>query len=937
MSAPRVHPRRRPIYNNAPISRLPSSSSPLSSYSDLSDPACRHSALRSMQLRKGATFHSPTTPPSPGSDPILNIHSLLRRSPTCPRSLEDVIAAGEKRMAVFIDKFERNLSGLGDYSPSSPSPSTASSSSSSTSSRNRHRILDDDDLPVPRAILDAHVIHADTMDTDSTDSKHCKPLRIDDSPAMNSRQHASDSGLGTSVSGTSNSTSIHSREKGRLYLFIPFNNIHNAGANRNLLTSALDKMNHSPKDRQSLQEPKVASTQSAITRSISSNTLEIPTFGVAARKNIDRFILNPILLEKRLTPFHPLARGVPERIENKEITCLRDLEKTLLFLAPVSQLLDIDVSDCAHTLRNHIKKFTTSKASYIAFCEFTIQCLHTTVGYLNERDQRRPSDRPYTNGYFLDLVEQIRQYASMINAARERKGPRPRSRNSENNKDYSSYVQEPLGNNSPSALGSHVFSDEELTLEGGLAATGRPAELVRRKKNQAISLRTREPYEEMASPVIPMMKRSLSTETCDDSVTRSMARRKKNAPPLDINQKCKDCDKVFKRPCDLTKHEKTHSRPWKCDERSCKYFEIGWPTEKERDRHVNDKHSKSPQLYRCQFPPCTYQSKRDSNRKQHMEKAHGWVYVRSKNNGKASSRVSSSHTPHTPQTPIMKTPNSGTVDIPTPLSHPALSPYLANVSPYEQSLQYNAPGSGTYPLDDLTDPQNQDFQLFPDAMDDFNAFVSPMDFSAFEAHLAATDPNQYIPNLDIPMLSSSSSTSTAPASALLGSGLLDETPFDPRTTTPNFDVDFDNMDSEYITMNMQLLTPAQSVEVHGLSPFSRNTSVSGLSPTSVSEQKISSNLSPTGQGNLMLYSPNSQQNIDEGFHDAYGNHSNNHMGKPNGDFTLFESPGDTTTSAQNFPILNTFPHDQYSADDAWGVQIDPMDMHREADEYVMDY
>ncbi|EEH39253.2 zinc finger transcription factor ace1 [Paracoccidioides lutzii Pb01] len=890
MSAPRVHPRRRPIYNSAPIPRLPTSSSPLSSSSDLSDPACRHSALHSMQLRKGATFHSPTTPPSPGTDPILNIHSLLRRSPTCPRSLEDVIAAGEKRMAVFIDKFERNLSGLGTCSPSTAS---SSSSSSSSSPRNRHSILDDDDLPVPRAILDAHVIHADTMDTDSTDSNHCKPLRIDDSPAMNSSQHASDSGLGTSVSGTSNSASIHSREK------------------------AIDKMNHSPKDRKSLQEPKMASTQSAITRSISSNTLEIPTFGVAARKNIDRFILNPILLEKRLTPFHPLARGVPERIENKEITCLRDLEKTLLFLAPVSQLLYIDVSDCTHTLRNHIKKFTTSKASYIAFCEFTIQCLHTTVGYLNERDQRRPSDRPYTNGYFLDLVEQIRQYASMISAARERQGPRPRSRDGENNKDYS--------------------SDEELTLEGGLAATGRPAELVRRKKNQAISLRTREPYEERASPVIPMMKRSLSTESCDDSVTRSMARRKKNAPPLDINQKCKDCDKVFKRPCDLTKHEKTHSRPWKCDERSCKYFEIGWPTEKERDRHVNDKHSKSPQLYRCQFPPCTYQSKRDSNRKQHMEKAHGWVYVRSKNNGKASSRVSSSHTPHTPQTPIMKTPNSGTVDIPTPLSHPALSPYLANVSPYEQSLQYNAPGSGTYPLDDLMDPQNQDFQLFPDAMDDFNAFVSPMDFSAFEAHLAATDPNQYIPNLDIPMSSSASSTSTAPASALLGSGLIDENPFDPRTTTPNFDVDFDNMDSEYITMNMQLLTPAQSVEVHGLSSFSRNTSVSGLSPGSVSEQKVSSNLSPTGQGNLMLYSPNSQQNIDEGFHDAYGNHSNNHMGKPNGDFTLFESPADTTTSAQNFPTLNNFSDDHYSADDAWGVQIDPMDMHREADEYMMDY
>ena len=34
--------------------------------------------------------------------------------------------------------------------------------------------------------------------------------------------------------------------------------------------------------------------------------------------------------------------------------------------------------------------------------------------------QRRPTDAPYTNGYFLDLTEQMRQYAAMITASRER-------------------------------------------------------------------------------------------------------------------------------------------------------------------------------------------------------------------------------------------------------------------------------------------------------------------------------------------------------------------------------------------------------------------------------------------------------------------------------------------------------------------------------------
>lgn len=61
-----------------------------------------------------------------------------------------------------------------------------------------------------------------------------------------------------------------------------------------------------------------------------------------------------------------------------------------------------------------------SKASFIQFCETSIQCLHTTVDHLSEPDQRRPADRPYTNGYFLDLTEQVRQYAEMITASRER-------------------------------------------------------------------------------------------------------------------------------------------------------------------------------------------------------------------------------------------------------------------------------------------------------------------------------------------------------------------------------------------------------------------------------------------------------------------------------------------------------------------------------------
>lgn len=150
----------------------------------------------------------------------------------------------------------------------------------------------------------------------------------------------------------------------------------------------------------------------------------------------------------------------------------------------------------------------------------------------------------------------------------------------------------------------------------------------------------------------------------DDDVLRSMARRKKNAKP-EIHE-CSLCDKEFKRPCDLTKHVKTHERPWKCSEAKCKYFEYGWPTEKERDRHVNDKHSSMPSLYHCLYKPCPYTSKRESNCKQHMEKAHGWNYIRSKNNGKGKAidvmRLPKGSVPPSPSsvalTPIAPSPST---------------------------------------------------------------------------------------------------------------------------------------------------------------------------------------------------------------------------------------------------------------------------------------
>ena len=96
-----------------------------------------------------------------------------------------------------------------------------------------------------------------------------------------------------------------------------------------------------------------------------------------------------------------------------------------------------------------------------------------------------------------------------------------------------------------------IISHEELGLRGGLSQTGRPVELIRIKDGQSVSLRTGKVVDR-DSPSIHGNKRSASEET-DEDVLRSMARRRKNAlPTMKEAQRCSECDKEFKRPCDLT-------------------------------------------------------------------------------------------------------------------------------------------------------------------------------------------------------------------------------------------------------------------------------------------------------------------------------------------------------------------------------------------------
>lgn len=669
-----------------------------------------------MQLRKSSTFASPKSSSHDGCDLTDLLTHLPRRSPTSSEELESLIDDSNKHIVTALRDFEKNFS-----------RSTRRRKSSCVGDS----ILNDRDvLPIPSFMLRNTTF--DQMDIDS------KPV----TEQHNTHEHASDSGLGSSVSGSENNSRSSSVES----------------------TSTA-----------------ATSTHSAITQSFSALGAHEakPVLGEYACRAIQEGIVKPILAEESLKDFHPLIKDVPRRIGEKNISNLRDLEKTLIFLAP---------------------EYSATPTSYLRFCERSIQLLHATVDSLSEADQRLPTDRPYTTNYFLDLFEQIRRYAAIMAATRQKE-----TKGEElDEMDYS--------------------PDEKITLRGGLSHNGRPAEFVREKDGQIIPLS--EGVDDVETGF--SSKRSLCDEDSDDEgIKRSMARRRKSEKPGDVMHACRDCKKEFKRPCDLTKHEKTHSRPWKCSEEKCKYYDLGWPTEKERDRHMNDKHSAAPPQYKCLYPPCTYASKRESNCKQHMEKAHGWEYVRSKSNGrKKAPTVGSERSPPTPLTPFPGTPASALATPLTPFINSPAMPLGANFD----AFGFNTPALSM-------NGYQEDFRR-----DSVTTDGSVMTYSSGHS---PTEPN-YI-----------------------------EDALTPEDTTMNHNLFNCALNANMNVMYQQPTPALSSYDNFAPIDFTRpylNTAVASGIP----------HLSPGAQPDITLFSPQ-QMPVDEGFSDGLAN-----FNRPTMDFELYD-------------------------------------------------
>ena len=483
MAFPSSHPRRRFLPTPHVDTQYPTL------------PAEAHDASSpTFSIRKSATFHSPPSPASSESDPILSIPSLPRRSPTSKHDLEDILVAGDSHIAKVIGAVDRSFSGLTLFSAE---PHTT--------------LADADSDPVPRFMINT--------------SKHpAAPRDLSHLPALPQdrrahKHHTSDSGIGSSESSVA---SAFDRKPGMSHDVPPSSStdippVRAAGAfSEGRVRTGINGA--------AMLNDTAAKLQTALSE--------------YACRQIQKHIILPIIREEKLKDFHPLVHGIPRRVNRKEITCLRDLEKVLLWLAPVSD-------DChpGETRRSGLildaKKWSVSKASFLLFCETSIQCIHTTVNYLNEREQARPTDRPYTNGYFLDLVEQVRQYASIVAASRAR-----------DQQSGESSEPTPYGVDSSFKVSTDPNSEKKLQLVGGLGQTGRPAEFAVNEGNRLVSLRT---GEEVAVDDSKTGTKRAMEWASDEDVARSMARRRKSAGlAAREEQRCRECGKVFKRPCDLT-------------------------------------------------------------------------------------------------------------------------------------------------------------------------------------------------------------------------------------------------------------------------------------------------------------------------------------------------------------------------------------------------
>ena len=248
-----------------------------------------------------------------------------------------------------------------------------------------------------------------------------------------------------------------------------------------------------------------------------------------------------------------------------------------------------------------------------------------------------------------------------------------------------------------------------------------------------------------------------------------------------------------------------------------------------------------------------------------MEKAHGWTYVRSKNNGKNVKRPSNAGAPPTPQD---STPGSIIFSAPTP--------DLSDATPFPEN---ETPSHEPFPNSGLQPPFADNFQQ--DGPSPFSEMFGPVD-PGFTWNDGRTEGKAFHGDGVASHRASWDSEIAGPST--LQSSFEDQSLFG-----NNFD--WSNMNHDLTALNFQLATPATSVEQIPAQIYSRNASISlDQSPLSASHPS----LSPGGHGDAMLYTPFSAPSNEMSIDEGYDEFTQDLVPKPSRDFNLFDNNTLTT-------------------------------------------
>lgn len=310
-------------------------------------------AFSGMSLQKGETLHAGNNTNTDLLDPLDPSSPL--RSTTCPDSLAQLlISAGERRAADLLTRVDQAIATQSQLALA-------------------NALNDPEVLPIQSRSAKENTSTAKEGDEEEDDDDTQTEVKT----RTRSHSHSSDSGIGSSV----DSITGKSAQPGR--------------------TAQCPVEGLNANNRATAEEINMATAERTLP------IAEQRGLSEHAKDQIHKHIVKPILREQSLKEFHSLIKDVPRRIGDKEINTLRELERTLIFIAPVSpgpNVLDLWTSAY---WRSGVQEYTSSPQKYLEFCERTVRVLHTTVTSLHESDQRAPTDRPYTQGYFVDLVEQV--------------------------------------------------------------------------------------------------------------------------------------------------------------------------------------------------------------------------------------------------------------------------------------------------------------------------------------------------------------------------------------------------------------------------------------------------------------------------------------------------------------------------------------------------